>query len=332
MKALVIGGTRNLGPSIVSSLLGRGFEVTAFHRGQTNVPLPPEVQKLYGDRSDESRLLAAIGSRSFDVVVDTTLYTGEDARAAGRIFESRVGQYIMLSTGQVYLVRRNLPRPFEEADYAGPTIPAPAGGEELEEWRYGMHKRAAEDELTLAHQEGKFSVTVLRLPMVNSERDHFHRIEGYLVRLRDGGPILIPDGPHLKVRHVYGADVVRAITEITSARLGFGGAYNLSQDEEISIEEFLKMLAASAGTELRIVRIPRSRLESEHLTPACSPFSGEWMSALSNRRSKQELGVTYTPLAEYLPRLVEHFHSLDRLPPGYEQRGRELRIAGEYTL
>ena len=46
---LVIGGTRNLGPGVVSSLLDRGFQVTVFHRGQTSAPLPPSVEHLYGD-------------------------------------------------------------------------------------------------------------------------------------------------------------------------------------------------------------------------------------------------------------------------------------------
>src|SRR5437899_7298322 len=166
MEALVIGGTRNLGPAIVSSLLDRGFRVTVFHRGQTHAVLPASVEQLYGDRSDPDRLLTALGGRYFDVAVDTTLYTGEDARAAVRIFQSRVGRYIMLSTGQVYLVRSGLSRPYQERDYEGATIPAPSIENAIghEEWRYGIDKRAAEDALMLAHRECAFPVTVLRLP------------------------------------------------------------------------------------------------------------------------------------------------------------------------
>ena len=36
---------------------------------------------------------------------DTTIYMGEDAHAAARLFESRVRCYIVLSTGQVHQVR-----------------------------------------------------------------------------------------------------------------------------------------------------------------------------------------------------------------------------------
>jgi len=165
------------------------------------------------------------------------------------------------------------------------------------------------------------------LPMVNSERDHFHRIAGYLARLRDGGPILIPEGPHLKLRHVYGGDVVRAVLQRSTAKGGYGEAYNLSQDEEVSIEAFLEMLAGVAGTGLRVERAPRERLELDRLLPDCSPFSGAWMSTLDNRRSKQELGMTYTPLAKYLSQLVNCLSSEARVPPGYTRRPLELQIA-----
>lgn len=329
VKALVIGGTRNLGPPLVSSLLERGFQVTVFHRGQTQTPLPSSVEQVYGDRTVAEQLLAALAGKSFDVIVDTTLYTGDDARATARIFQSRVGRYIMLSTGQVYLVRLGLSRPFLEKDYEGPTIPVPDNAFELEEWRYGIDKRAAEDALMLAHREFGFPITVLRLPMVNSERDHHYRIAGYLARLRDGGPILIPDGSHLRLRHVYGGDVVRAIVDLTATDYGRGEAYNLYRDEEVSIEEFLGLLASMDGAELRIACVPRERLHRDNLLPGCSPFSGAWMSNLDNRRSKQELGITYTPLREYLSRLVEYFSSRLEAPPGYARRARELEIASE---
>ncbi len=299
---------------------------------KTRAPLPPSVQEIYGDRSDPDQLRRAVGSGGYEVVVDTTLYTGEDALAAARIFESRARRYIVLSSGQVYLVRSGLSRPYQEKDYAGPTIPAPENSLDYDEWLYGINKRAAEDALMLAYHERGFPVTVLRLPMVNSERDHFDRISGYLARLRDGGPILIPEGPHLRLRHVYGGDVVRGIIHLAMTDRGLGEAYNLSQDEEVSIEEFLEMLADLAGTGVRIVSVPRPRLEAENLIPDCSPFSDPWMSNLDNWRSKQEMAMVYTSLAQYLSVLVRHLSSPARVPPGYNRRAPELQLAEFYSL
>lgn len=318
MKALIIGGTRNLGPSLATALLERGYSVTVFNRGVTPGELPPKIERLYGDRSDPVQLEAALKGREFDLVVDTTLYTGPDAEAVARIFKGRTGRYIFLSTGQVYLVRENLERPYREADYEGPVMPDP-GLPDHDDWVYGVDKRAAEDLL----KQPPF--TTLRLPMVNSERDHHDRIYGYWLRLRDGGPILIPEGPGLPLRHVYGGDVVSAVLALASSSVGIGRAYNISQDETISIDAFLEKMAAMAGVPLRIARLPREKLDALGLLPACSPFSGAWMSVLDNQRSKEELGLRYTPLDIYLERLIAHHAAQPRREPaGYQQRAREL--------
>ena len=125
MRALIIGGTRNLGPSIVQALLEQGYEIAVFNRGQTPDDLPQEVERLRGDRSDPAQLRRAIGGRDFDLVVDTTLYTGVDAEAAVDVLSGRAGRYIFLSTGQVYLVRVGAQRPYKEDDYPGEVMAEP---------------------------------------------------------------------------------------------------------------------------------------------------------------------------------------------------------------
>lgn len=326
--ALLIGGTRNLGPDLTAALLNAGFAVSLFHRGVTPLPpLPPgqSVEILHGDRSDAASLGAAIGSREFDVVIDTTLYNGPDAAAAARVFRGgRAGRYVMLSTGQVYLVRDPAPvRPFRESDYAGATMPHPgpsASAFDLDNWAYGVEKRAAEEALL---GEPALPVTILRLPMVNSARDHHYRLKNYVARLRDGGPILLPEGPDLPVRHVYGPDVVAAVLRAMS---GPAGVYNVGQDETLMIEDWLARVAARCGVaELRIRRMPAARLWELGLLPRCSPFSEPWMSALDNTLGKQVLGLRYTPVDETLDALVPAAMAEGTPPVGYAtQRAAEL--------
>jgi nucleoside-diphosphate-sugar epimerase len=164
--------------------------------------------------------------------------------------------------------------------------------------------------------------------MVNSERDHYHRIHCYLARLRDGGPILIPAGRRLALRHVYGGDVARIVAGLARTDAGKGRAYNIAQDETLSLEAFLALLAERAGTTLRLNEVERSVLERHGMIPDCSPFSDPWMSEIDNRRGKAELGATYTPLAVYLTALVEHYRD-SRLPApeGYRRRSEELGLA-----
>jgi nucleoside-diphosphate-sugar epimerase len=328
MKALIIGGTRNLGPSLAQALLDDGYQVAVFNRGITPGPLPVGVERLHGDRSDAGQLQSALAGREFDLVVDTTLYTGPEAEAIVRVLMGRVGHYVFLSTGQVYLVRTGLQAPFRETDYHGPVMPDP-GLEHRDhaDWVYGVDKRAAENAFQRAWEAMRFPFLSLRLPMVNSELDHHDRIYGYWLRLRDGGPIVVPEGPAGGLRHVYGGDVVQAVRRCVVAG-GPGRAYNISQDERLPLEDFLKMLASAAGLPLRISRVPRSRLEEAGLLPACSPFSGHWMSVLDNRRSKLELGMSYTPPAVYVERLVNwHASQPVREIAGYSKRSRELEMA-----
>jgi nucleoside-diphosphate-sugar epimerase len=332
MRALIIGGTRNLGPLLVTALLQAGYQVSVLNRGKTPAELPAQVERLYGDRRDPQALRAALGEREFELVVDTTLYKGRDAEAIVDLLLNRTGRYIFISTGQVYLVRVGVEGPYREEDYAGAVMPAPpqSAAYDYDNWVYGFEKRAAEDVLLHGWKERQFPVTMLRLPMVNSERDHYNRIYGYYLRLRDGGPILIPEGPGLPLRHIYGEDVAQAVLRLAGANFGMGYAYNISQDETVSLEEFLGKLARLGNTQLQVARMPRERLNQLSLLPACSPFSGTWMSVLDNSRSKAELGMTYTPLEAYLGRLVRWFESRpERQIEGYAKRALELKLATE---
>jgi nucleoside-diphosphate-sugar epimerase len=331
MKALIIGGTRNLGPQIVGALLDEGYDVAVLNRGQTPGELPPSVERLRADRSRPDQLAAALGKREFDLVVDTTLYSGADAIPTVELLRDRVGRYIFLSTGQVYLVMEFAERPFLEDAYDGPLMARPPEDHpaDVKNWLYGVEKREAEDVLFLAHDNSRFPFTTLRLPMINSKRDHYDRIYGYLLRFFDGGPILLPED-NLALRHVYAADVVSAIMRAAKSPQAVGRAYNISQEETLSIDEFLRLLSELTDAPLRPVRVPRAQLDAHGLLPACSPFSDAWMSELDNARSERELGMRYTPVREYLARLVEHYATQPRRDvEGYRRRELELRIASE---
>lgn len=330
MNALIIGGTRNLGPPLAAALQEAGYRVAVLNRGVTPGPVAPGVERLRADRTDARALAAALGGREWEVVVDTTLYEGADAAAVARVLDGRVGRFVFLSSGQVYLVRQGLTRPFREADYDGPLIPEPdpANAFDHGNWRYGVGKREAEDELMHAHRERAFPVITLRLPMIHSERDHYARLRDYLARLRDGGPILVPDGDSLPIRHICGDDVITAVLAVALGSGGTGAAYNVGQDDTLTLEQLLAMLGAMVGVEPRTVRFPMERLLRAGLIPHCSPFSEPWMSALDNALGKRELELRYTPWSEYLPRLVAyHEASGEPAPPGYRQRPTELALA-----
>ena len=328
MNLLIIGGTRNLGYFLVHRLLKDGHRLTVLNRGLSGDSLPDTVARLRVDRTNVQQMRRALDGRSFDAVVDMVLFQGAEAEAITDILRGKIQHYIFISSGQVYLVRDQVERPFTEADYDGPLIEQPVTNTyDYEEWLYGMGKREAEDALATHHAENGFPYTSFRLPMVNSERDSFERLLGYVLRIRDGGPILIPDEDCPRVSTVYSGDIVEAIVGVVTASSGIGRAYNLAHDEMIYLEDFLALLGEVIGIEPVIRRVPRNVLDANGFLPDCSPFSDRWMSTLDNRLSKDELGIRYTPLRTSLENIVAYYEKHPPRPPiSYRRRHAEKNL------
>jgi nucleoside-diphosphate-sugar epimerase len=187
----------------------------------------------------------------------------------------------------VYLVRQGCPRPAREADYDGPLMGEPQTEYDRGQWAYGVKKRALEDELQAAWEQRRFPATRLRIPMVNGERDHFRRIERYLWRMLDGGPILLPGGGARVTRHVYSGAVVKAVLGLLGREASFGRAYNLAQDETPSLRELLGTLARLVGADPRFVEATRTRCGEPGSTRCCCRLSAASGCRSSSPRSRR---------------------------------------------
>ena len=328
MNVLVIGGTRYMGVELVWRLLLGGHAVTLFNRGRTADPFGERVERLVGDRrtDDFGRLLRG---RRFDAAVDFAAYEGPDAQAVVDVLE--VGHYVVISTGQVYLVRDVPPLPARESDYEGPLMARPDDPRDLADWEYGIGKRAVEDVLAYAFEITRFPGTRVRIPIVNGERDQSRRLEAYLWRLLDGGPLLLPDGATAPIRHVYAGDVVRFLLRILGDPLTHGRAYNVCHDELLPLRDVLALLAEAMGARPRFVDVPSAAIEAAGLdVRAVSPFSTRWTSRLDPTRAREELDFSPRPLRQAFDVIARSF--LAHLPPsppdGYAGRARERALAG----
>jgi nucleoside-diphosphate-sugar epimerase len=327
VKVLVIGGTRYMGAELVWRLLLSGHAVTIFNRGRTADPFGDRVERLVGDRrsDDFARLLRG---RRFDAAVDFAAYDGPDARSVVDVLD--VGHYVVISTGQVYLVRDVPPVPARESDYDGPLMPRPADARDLADWEYGIGKRACEDVLAYGWEIARFPSTRVRIPIVNGERDQSRRLEAYLWRILDGGPVLLPDGGTGLIRHVYAGDVVRFLLRILGDPQTHGRAYNVCHDELLPLRDVLALLAEAMGARTRFVDVASSALEAAGLeVRAVSPFSTRWTSRLDPTRARDELDFAPRPLRQAFDVIARSF--LAHLPPsppdGYAGRAREIALA-----
>jgi nucleoside-diphosphate-sugar epimerase len=329
VNVLVIGGNRFVGTLLGWRLLARGDRVTLLNRGHLPDPFDDRVERLQGDRTtgDLARLLSG---RHFDAVVDMAAYSGEDGRRAAEVLRGQVGHFVMVSTGQVYLVREGCPRPAREEDYGGPVMARPADPAEVQEWEYGTGKRDCEDALAAAHANDGFPATRVRIPMVNGERDYFRRLEGYFWRLLDGGPVILPDRGRHRVRHVYGGEVARFLAEVLGRPEAIGRAYNVAQQETPTLAELVGRVRELLGSHAELVPVPSDRLREAGLDPVrVSPFSGRWMSFLDPARARTELGFVHEPLDASLGKIVACFlaHPPAGRPEGYARRAEEIVLA-----
>jgi len=328
-RVLVIGGTRNVGYQLTWRLLAAGHKVTLLNRGTMADPFENHIERIKMDRSSSefARLLAVM---SYDVVVDFAAYGAKDVESlVSHSGQDAIGHYIFVSSGQVYLVRDDCPMPSKESDYVGRVMAKPAIVADVPDWQYGVDKRAAEDVLDAAWQKNRFAATKLRIPVVNSERDHYRRLENYFWRIIDGYPVLLPDGGRKVLRQVYSGSVVDAIVLLMGNAATFGQAYNLTQDETPTLAELLTLLAEEMGATPEFVDISSEQLLTAGLSPQqVSPFSGRWTSFLDGTKAQQELGFQHEKLRPYLGKIVSSLlnHPLESIPELYQHRQLEIQL------
>jgi nucleoside-diphosphate-sugar epimerase len=331
VDVLVIGGSRFVGYLLVWRLLAGRHRVTLLNRGTIPDPFGDRVARVTGDRRDPS-VVRAIASRRFDAVVDFAAFVPSDVEQVVAAFGGKIAHYVFVSTGQVYLVLDPVPRPAREQDYAGTLRIRPADPDDLPGWEYGMGKRGCEDLLAAAWAEARFPSTRFRIPVVNGERDYHRRIEGYLWRLLDGGPLLLPPGSDRPMRHVYGAAVAAAIARNLGNPACLGRAFNLSQRQDYTLRELVAALADLLGVPAPVptVEVSADELGAADLRAVdFSPFSDPQMSLLDPGLAEAELGFTHEPPASYLPKIVSSFlaHPPASPPPSYARRAEELALA-----
>jgi len=178
MQILVLGGTRVVGRHLVQAALARGHAVTLFNRGRTDDALFPEAEHLHGDRDGH---LEALDGRHWDAVVDTCGYVPRVVRQSVDRLRGSVGRYLFVSTISVY---EDLPDPGADEDAPLRTL----------------------DDPTVQTVTGE-NATVVRPGMVVGPHDHTDRYTYWLVRVRQGGAVLVPGVPERPVQRIDARDL-----------------------------------------------------------------------------------------------------------------------------
>lgn len=299
-RICVIGGSRYFGKLLVTRLQAAGHHVTVINRGSTRPPAG--VEHLVVDRNDEAALLAALGSRTFDVVVDQVCYTPVQAAIAARAFAGRTRRCVMTSTIEVY----------DPATAALPAVsagtPVPEGNVDPRTWRVAMDlpwhdeayleahyaegKRQAEAVFT---RDGGFVFASVRCAHVlgGGAQEFTGRLAHYTERVCRGEEITVHAQalPTVFIHYEELADLL-----LWAATAGdFTGPVNACSDGLLDVRDLAAVVAAQTG------RDPVLRTVAAGGT--ASPFSFDRHYAMSNTRAK-ELGFTFSRTADWLPGAV----------------------------
>jgi len=296
--------------------------------------LSPGARGVLADRADPGALHATLRGSEYDAVLDLLAYDAADVERLFAVPGLRVGRYLAVSSGQVYLVARRRRPPFREADAALPPMDEPvAGTREHANWTYGMGKRAMEHAaLALGSQRG-VAATVLRLPVVQGANDGSRRLWAYLQRLLDGGPILLPEGGENAVRFVWADDVARAALALAEGAPADAPAYNLAMPDEPTLRALLESAAAELGVTPRFVPCAWAALDDAGIAHTASPYSGPWCSRPDPALAARGWGFAGTASSGWLPAVVRaHLAEPHPRPhPGYAGRPAELALAARLS-
>ncbi|WP_438291597.1 NAD-dependent epimerase/dehydratase family protein [Streptomyces sp. HUAS TT7] len=292
-EVLVIGGNRYFGKRLIARLLAAGDRVTVLNRG--SAPPPPGALQLIADRDDEASLTAALGGRTFDVVVDQVCYTPRQAAIARRVFAGRTARYVMTSTVEVYEYEDSAGLVGEDVLDPATVVVTPQLPWQEPEFvaeHYGEGKRQAEAVFAAAPV---FPYVAVRVAHVLGGADDFTgRLAHYADRIRGGEPVAVPATNH-PATYIDVEEIAEFLFWVT--RQDFTGPVNAASHGPLSTEDIVAAVAAALGGEHRPVRYQPVEVG------AVSPFSFARSYGMDTTRA-ESLGFTFSHTESWLPRAV----------------------------
>ncbi|WP_326843330.1 NAD-dependent epimerase/dehydratase family protein [Streptomyces sp. NBC_01558] len=214
-RLLVLGGTEFVGRAVVEAALGRGWEVTVFHRGRHEPP--SGARSLLGDRTAPDGLAALAGtSEAWDLVVDTWSGAPRVVRDSARLLAGRVSRYVYVSSCSVYAWA-------PKAGYGEDAPVVDGASPDAEATDYARDKRGGE--LAALDAFGADGSLLVRCGLILGPYENIGRLPWWLNRIAAGGPVLAPGPRELPLQYVDVRDLAQ--WTLTAAESGLGGAYNL---------------------------------------------------------------------------------------------------------
>lgn len=245
VRVLFIGGTGTISSACSALAASQGLDLTLLCRGRSDRSVDPNIRILTGDIHDSESVDAALGTRTFDVVVNWVAFTPQDVEADIARFLGRTGQYVFISSATVYQTPPPRLPIVESFPLANPV------------WAYAQAKIACEQRLNRAAEAQGFPVTIVRPSHTYDERTLPVR-GGWTVidRMRRGKPVVVHgDGTSLWVL-THHADFARGFVPLLGLDAAVGRAIHITSDDVLTWNAVFASLGRAAGVDPQLVHVP----------------------------------------------------------------------------
>jgi len=306
-RTLVVGGTGPTGPSLVEGLLDRGHDVTIFHTGRHELPDGPDVPHLHGNPFDADSIAEHLGGRRFDTVVATY----GRVRLLAEQLAGNCDHLVVVGGTPVYEGYLNpadqhptgMQLPVRETSHP---LVSPDDRRAAAGYRAAPVRRTEDAVFTLAEQ-GAFTATYLRYPTVYGPRNP-HPWEWTVVkRVLDGRDwmILADDGRGIHSRAGARNAAHALLLAVDQPEAAANKAYNVADEELVSIRQWAELVSAAAGRELPIRSLP-GELASPGWAVIAFNYQATASCVLDISRIREDLGYRdVQPLRDGLRETVE---------------------------
>jgi nucleoside-diphosphate-sugar epimerase len=250
MRVLFIGGTGIISTASTRLAAQRGIDLTLLTRGRHAAGVPQGVHTLTADIDDPSATAQALGSATFDAVVDWIAFTPAHVERDLALFRGRTRQYIFISSASAYQKPPGHYLITESTPLSNPS------------WQYSRDKIACEDFLMKAYREEGFPVAIVRPSLTYGETQIPLAVNSWpksytiVDRMRRGKKVIVPgDGASLWVI-THNTDFAKGLVGLLGHRQSIGNAFHITSDEVMCWDQFYRLTAEAAGAEAQLVHIP----------------------------------------------------------------------------
>lgn len=281
MNVLIVGGTGVLSSAVTAEAIKQGIEVTMINRGRRRIP--EGIELIKADMNDMSTIVAKLGDRQFDAVIDFLCYTDAQTERSVKLYSRYTKQYFYISSCAVYdTASHNGKIADEETEKVNPV------------WKYSVDKWASEEKLRSLLKGADINYTIIR-PCVTygNTRIPYGVMPPYgyhwtlCARILAGKPIITWNGARNRCNMTRVEDFAVGLVGLIGNPKAYNEAFNICGEEAPTYNDVLNAVGELLNKEVITVDVSPELYAKECLGKSGEILGGRAVDTInSNKKIK----------------------------------------------